>query len=242
NDAIDEGEDLGLDMLTDAAEHSLYPKPDPSGDNFFFNASGSYNIYDYFNINGTEGNAMLSDIGRLPDTEDLNRNGTLDRPNSYFRYIVPLDTSSSTNPYISGGGSITSDGNKSTWYQYRIPLKDFKDQFGNPSLTNVEMIRFFVTGVDGLVHMRITEFNLVGSQWQKLDQQDTLLSISVINLEDNPGKYHIPPGVFQERDRSRPDEEIYRNEQSLNLIVTDLPDGQSRQDRKSTRLNSSHVK
>ncbi len=221
NDAIDEGEDVGLDGLTNASETSLYSKSDPAGDDFFFNASGSDNPLDYFRINGTEGNALLQDIGRLPDTEDLNRNGTPDRLNSYFRFEIPLDTSMVTNPLIVGGGS-------SGWYQYRIPLKDFTSQFGSPTLSNVEMIRFFVTGVSDMIHLRITEFNLVGSQWQKLDKEDTVISVSVINFEDNLG-YSLPPGVFQERDRSRPDENILRNEQSLNLIINNLPDGESRE-------------
>jgi hypothetical protein len=32
----------------------------------------------------------LTDIGRLPDTEDLNSNGNLDQDNSYYRYEIPL--------------------------------------------------------------------------------------------------------------------------------------------------------
>ncbi len=222
NDAIDEGEDVGLDGLTDEQERVLIgsTKSDPSGDNFFFNASGQDDPNLYFSINGTEGNSLLSDIGRLPDTEDLNRNGTLDRLNSYFRYEIPLDTNSSTNTFIAGGGS-------NGWYQYRIPLKDTSRIFGSPSLSNVEMIRLFITGVSELVHIKITEFNLVGSQWQKADLEDTILSVSVINFEDNP-LYSLPPGVFQEKDRSKPDENVLRNEQSLNLIVNGLQDGESR--------------
>ncbi|MDP1995312.1 MAG: hypothetical protein Q8K40_08725, partial [Ignavibacteria bacterium] len=49
------------------------------------------------------------------------------------------------------------------------------------------------------------------------------------NIEDNYPAYQSPPGVERERDRSRPDEEIFRNEQSLNLSLTDLPMGQSRE-------------
>jgi cell surface protein SprA len=224
NDAIDEGEDTGLDGMLDDEERAFWnsTRADPCGDNFFFNASGSLNPFDYFHINGTEGNALLTDIGRIPDTEDLNRNGSLDRLNSYFRYEIPLDTSITSNPFIAGGGD------NAGWYLYRIPIKENSDIIGDPSFTNIEMIRLFVTGVEEMVHLRITEFNLVGSQWQKIDQEDTVLSISVINLEDNP-EYTLPPGVFQERDRSRPDEDILRNEQSLNLIINGLPDGQSRE-------------
>ncbi len=224
NDLIDQGEDVGLDGWTDAEERANTgsTKSDPSGDNFSFTKTGSLNWRDYFNINGTEGNAVLTDIGRFPDTEDLNKNGNLDLANSYFRYEIPLDTNRNINRFIAGGGD--NDG----WFLYRVPLKDFAREVGSPSLTDVEYIRFFISGADTTVHLRITEFNLTGSQWQKVLPEDTTMSISVINIEDNPG-YTSPPGVFQERDRTRPDEQIYRNEQSLNLILKDLPDGQSRQ-------------
>ena len=92
----------------------------------------------------------------------------------------------------------------------------------------MEAIRFFITGVDQMVHLRFAEFNLVGSQWQKVLPQDTILSVSVISYEDNPN-YEIPTGVNQERDRTKPDEEVFRNEQSLNLIIQNLPDGESRE-------------
>ena len=222
NEVVDQGEDTGLDGIFDADERAKYgsTRADPNGDNFSYTPTSSHNPYDYFNINGTEGNANLSDNARIPDTEDLNRNGTLDLLNSYFRYAVPLDTIN--NPYIAGGGD------NAGWYLFRIPLKDTATVVGNPSLTNIQSIRVFVTGVTSPVHIRMTEFDLVGSQWQKAIKEDTTLSVSVISYEDNPN-YTLPPGVFQERDRSHPDENVLQNEQSLNLIIKDLQDGQSRE-------------
>ena len=227
NDAIDvDGkEDTGIDGLTDEQERVRFGSnaSDPSGDNFAFTQSGGIkSIFDYYNINGTQGNAILSDIGRLPDTEDLNRNGNINLINSFYRYEIPLDTSAETNKFIAGGGD------NAGWFLYRIPLKDTLTKIGEPSFTTVEAIRMFVTGVDQSVHLRFAEFNLVGSQWQKLLPQDTILSVSVISYEDNPN-YEIPPGVNQERDRTKPDEQVFRNEQSLNLILQNLPDGISRE-------------
>jgi cell surface protein SprA len=227
NDAIDtEGkEDTGLDTLFDEQERFIYQssKSDPSGDNFFFQRSNPPNIFDYFNINGTQGNAVLTDIGRIPDTEDLNRNGNLDNATSFFRYEIPLDTVTSRNPFIAGGGLTDQN-----WFLFRVPLKDFQTNVGNATFTNIEFIRIFLTGVNQPIHFRIGEFNLVGSQWQKLNKTDTILSVSVVSIEENP-EYSSPPGVFQERDRTRPDENILRNEQSLNLIVNGLQDNQSRE-------------
>ena len=234
NDVLDAAglEDTGLDGLTDGQERdpNLNPflngvpstKSDPSGDNFFFQNSIQPQLFDYFNINGTQGNSVLTDIGRLPDTEDLNRNGNVDLVNSYFRYEVPLDTNKATNPFIAGGGD------NAGWFLIRIPLKDTTAKVGNPSLSNVEFIRMFTTNVSNMTYLRFAEFNLVGSQWQKVIPEDTVLSVSVVNIEDNPD-YKSPPGVFQERDLSKPDENVLRNEQSLSLIVKDLPEKQFRE-------------
>lgn len=224
NDLIDDGEDTGLDGLFDPQERVEFNSSDgdPSGDNFFYRASSPPNIFDYLNINGTEGNAALTDVGRFPDTEDLNRNGFLDQINSYFRYEIPLDTNAATNPYIAGGGD------NERWFLYRIPLKEFSRTIGDPDFTNVEFIRLFTTGVSNMVHVRIAEFNLVGNQWQKLIKDDEVLTVSVVNIEDNP-EYTSPPGVNRERDRTRPDQDILRNEQSLSMIIKDLPDGQHRE-------------
>ncbi len=230
NQAIDEGEDTGLDTLFDAQEKIQYnsTKSDPSGDNFFYEQSTFPRIEDYYNINGTQGNSINTDAGLLPDTEDLNTNGDVDRENNYFRYTVPLTTDTTINPFIVGGGFPTSNGGKTSWYQIRIPLRDTSNIIGNPSFSNVETIRMYIQGVDSAVHFRITEFNLVGNQWQKINAQDTTLSVSTVSYEEN-ASYTSPPGVFRERDRTRPDEEIYNNEQSLDLIYSGLPEDSSEQ-------------
>ncbi len=224
NDLVDVGEDLGIDGLNDDGERSYAGSSagDPSHDNFVYRGGIGASAEDYYNINGTEGNGALTDAGRIPDTEDLNRNGSVDEVNSYFRYEIPLDTNTATNPYIAGGD------NNYGWYLYRIPLKEFTKDIGGASFSVVEAIRLFVTGVEERVHVRMTEFNLVGSQWYKVLPNDTVLSISVVNIEDNPD-YTSPGGVQRERDRSRPDQEIFRNEQSLNMIIQDLRPGDKRE-------------
>jgi cell surface protein SprA len=235
NDAIDvDGkEDTGIDGWTDDQERTEKgsTKSDPSGDNFFYLRDSQPYPYDYFSINGTQGNAILTDIGRIPDTEDMNRNGNLDQNNSYFRYEISLDTIAATNQFIAGGGLNPNLAKK--WYLFRIPLKDFTSKIGSPSFSDVETIRLFTQGVDSMVHFRITEFNLVGNQWQKnlpdsIANTDTVLAISVVSLEENPN-YTSPPGVFQERDRTRPDENILRNEQSLSLVLKGLEEGDKRE-------------
>ncbi len=226
NDRLEEEEDLGIDGKSNADEILEYGNEfsDPSNDNFSF----SLGSFDYTTINGTEGNGKLSDSGLLPDTEDMNKNFTLDRVNSYFRYEVPIDTVKARNEFISGGGD------NDNWYQFRIPLKEFTSEIGSPSFTIVEVLRMWVTGVEEPVHIRLAELNLVGNQWQKVlipgevEDDDTTLVVSTINYEDNP-EYISPPGIERERDRTNTEEEIFKNEQSLKLVLTDLEDGDSRE-------------
>jgi cell surface protein SprA len=223
NDLVEDGEDTGIDRLNNAQEQAAYgpTDTDPSGDDYAFTNSNG----DYLHVNGTEGNAVSIDQGRIPDTEDLNHNKTLDKTNNYFRYVIPLD-STTANPFMKGGG-----GNKG-WFLFKIPLKDFKDKIGDPSFSVVEFIRFWINGVDKQVHLRFAEMNLVGNQWQKAKKvdpvsktlvDDSTLTLTVVNVEDNPD-YYSPPGVQREIDRTQPQYNIQKNEQSLNLILNDLQD------------------
>ncbi len=229
NDLVDDGEDTGMDGIKDVGEpdYNSTSNPDPNNDNYSYQQRTDPVTDDYINQNGTEGNASSLEIGRIPDTEDLNRNKTLDRTNSYFRYEVPLDTTKA-NPFVQGGGS-----NKG-WFLFKIPLKDWVEKVGDPSFSVVETFRIWVSGINKRVHLRFAEMNLVGSQWQKVltpptvTVDDTVLTISTVNVEDNLD-YYSPPGVERERDRTQPEYNIQKNEQSLNLLLTNLKDGDKRE-------------
>ncbi len=238
NGVLNEGEDTGLDMLTDAEERIVYAalvnkypelSSDPSGDNWAFSTGGK----DFSRINGTERSAS-SPEGRFPDNEDLNTNGSIDLIDSYLEYEVPLDTVYTDslgferqNEYIVGGGS-------SGWYQIRIPLTNFTRKIASGAesptdiLQNVQFVRMWISGFDEPVRIRIADISLTGNQWQEVNRTDTVLRVSVVNIEDNP-EYERPPGVIRERDRTQPDQEIFGNEQSLTLQIRGLVDGQSRE-------------
>ncbi|MDA3859713.1 MAG: cell surface protein SprA, partial [Melioribacteraceae bacterium] len=234
NDIIDDGEDTGIDALTNVNEpnYDAVNNKDPNRDDFAV-VSGGYLPVHFEKINGTQGNAALSDIGRFPDSEDLNGNRNLDKINSYFRYEIPLDTSIANNPFVAGGGAIKDNGSKSTWYQFKIPLKDYEKIIGSPTFSLVEFIRLWVSGSNEEIHFQLTEFNLIGNQWQKIvdgvhvTDDDSVLTVSNVNIEDNP-EYYSPPGIVRETDRTNPDQNILKNEQSLDLIIDKLDDGDSR--------------
>ena len=239
NGVLQDGEDLGLDMLSDAQEQAryaglvqLYPDlaGDPSGDNYAFDNSTVGTIReDFTRINGSEGNKD-GPGGRIPDTEDLNSNGVVDLANSYFEYELSLDTSFVTNPFLVSAAIRPSDNSFTGWLQFRIPIREFARTVGSPTQENIEFVRVAFVNATDTIAVRIGDFSLVGNQWQKqaTDNADTSFDVSVVSIEDNPF-YESPPGVIRERDKTRPEENVQANEQSLSLVLKGLPDGESRQ-------------
>jgi cell surface protein SprA len=223
NNAIDNmAEDTGIDGLSDAEEVERAKElgitetdSDPAHDNWFL-VSGGKSPDDFLFANGTQGNSVSIEAGKYPDTEDLKNTNNLGQINSYFEYSVPLKADDQ-NPYV-----VSSEGQSGDWRLFRIPLKSFIAKYGNPSFSNIDMIRLYVKNIDKTVHFSLVEFNLVGNQWQKVVKDDSLMKITVVNIEDNPN-YSSPPGVAREKDRSRPDQNIEKNEQSLNMQILSLP-------------------
>jgi hypothetical protein len=229
--------DWGFDMMKDDTERvyfadfiKRYPQyaDDPSGDNWKRLPIGTNQMLNmalaniYEGVNGTEGNYQ-SEEGQLPDGEDLNRDNNLTRLNRYFEYELPLDRRSPAfRQYVTGSS------NDSTWLQIRIPLPNYVRKIGGPVFTSIEGVRLWVTGAQKPMLFRIVEFNLVGNQWEKRVRSDSILELSVVNIEDDPS-YTSPPGVQRQRDLTRPDQQLYGNEQSLNIIVRGLRDGQEKE-------------
>lgn len=248
NGSLNDGEDLGLDMIPSSVERSTYQSfldansavlqavgidpNDPSGDDYRYGTGEQ----DFTKINGSENNKMSPD-GIYPNTEDLNGNGSVDLTNLYLEYEVPLDTLyyDPENPAVLQPNPMIVGGGKNGWYQIRIPLQEATrvvsaegNQTPQSVLTNVQYVRLWMSGFERPVRLRVAEVNLVGNQWLEQDKNDSTLRVSVVNIEDNP-EYTSPPGVIRERDKSQPDQEILGNEQALSLIINNLPRGESRQ-------------
>ncbi|MBI5476399.1 MAG: cell surface protein SprA [Ignavibacteriales bacterium] len=239
------GEDIGLDMKSDGEERIAFAdflsknlsdpdvdSTDLSGDNYIQYGNGK----DLRKFNGTEKNET-DPAGMLPNSEDLNNNGSLDATDQYLEYELPLDTlfydSSgvlSTNPYKVGGGGVTIE-NPVPWYQFRIPLMEVGKLVGGNDrqaiLRNVQYVRMWVSGFSDPVSLRFAEINLVGNQWEERIQNDSLLKASVVNIEDNQqySQEWYQLGIQREKDRTDPNQIIEANEQSLSLIIKDLPKG-----------------
>src|SRR5690606_11236259 len=233
NGVLEVTEDIGLDFKTNAEEIEIYNSlnvtryqdvntndPQIRGQDAALDNNNSSGTIDYLVINGTEDNRLFEG-GNRPDTEDLDRNGTLDNANSYFQYEISLDTTN--NPNISGRGAPGTG-----WFQYRIPLSEFVNKFGNVSLTRIEYARVWVTGVSAPVQVTMVDFNLTGNQWYKSNKQDTTYSISVVSIEENPQIYQspVPGNILRQEVRNTSGANTLSNEQSLSLNINNLQNGQ----------------
>ncbi len=229
---------MGLDSLWDDQEKNVYSSfiknypqytADPSGDDWKQPPYGGYcapsTARNWDGCTGTEGNSN-SVAGNIPNTEDLNGNNFLDQTNSYFEYELPLDTNNATfKQYIIGRSPVTPFNG---WIQLRIPLNDYARMIGAPTLTSVEGMRMWVTGTKDSVLFRMTEFNLVGNQWTAQVQNDTSFKVGVVSYEDDPNYNTDLIGVSRPRDLTRPDINLFGNEQSLSLLLNHVPAGEER--------------
>ncbi len=184
---------------------------------------------DFTGFNGTWLNATYLTEAKKIDQEDVNNSGTLDLQNSYFEYVIPIDSSSvRKQKFIAGGG------NKG-WYQFVIPLSEFTSSQGVPSLTNIQYARIWFKGMQRETVIKIADMNLVGNQWVKLDKTDTTYTVGVVSIEENPNVYEspVPGNVLRQRDQSQTDQNVLSNEQSMSLEVRKLLPGQTKYVQKS---------
>jgi hypothetical protein len=64
-------------------------KDDPNGDNWCYNTTGCSSTANYSRANGTEGNGQAMGY-RYPDTEDFDKNNTLDTQNDYSSFHLHM--------------------------------------------------------------------------------------------------------------------------------------------------------
>ncbi|MDD5582000.1 MAG: cell surface protein SprA [Candidatus Marinimicrobia bacterium] len=222
NGIIDEGENIGLNGLTDEEEAMI--GWDPMIDNYRFEPGKE----EYRYINGTERNEDES--GHIPDTEDINNNGRLDVTNDYFTYELNLEDQGS--PYFVTETHFTNipGSPKTGWRLYRIPLSDPTEVVNNPMLTEIEFVRLVYAGVSSQDTLQIASIGLVGNEWQEkgiaaimdsttFKKDDDIFSIAVVNTDDNT-EYYSPEGVAGKLDRIY---NIRSKEQALTLKHQNLP-------------------
>ena len=257
-------QDIGLDGLTDEEERIKFPAfaslDDPAGDNFQYFRGGAVEntnasvLSRYKNFNGTQGNSPTASQSNesyptsstaYPDVEDINKDQTMNPVNSYFEYEVSLNRSDlqlgqnniidvKSEPITLANGSTRS----TTWYQFRIPVRNVTDAQrinGITDFNSIRFIRMFLSQFKMPVVLRFGELELVRGDWRRytktlpntgvpVNLDNTELNnfeVGVVSIEQNSEKYKLPPGI--QREELQGTNRIQRqNEQSVTLKVTDL--------------------
>ena len=193
-----------------------------------------------------------------PDVEDINKDQTMNTVESYFEYKVSLNSSDlivgqnyivdqkDTQVTLDNGESQTAK-----WYQFRIPVRSGIPINNISDFNSIRFIRMFMTNFKMPVVLRFGELDLVRGDWrrytrtldptvtpdQPLEQEDlNNFEVGVVNIEQNEGRYVLPPGI--ERERLQGSTTVQQqNEQSVTLKVNNLPQNKIRAIYKNIRVD-----
>ena len=246
-------EDTYLSRLSAEARQRV--ASDPSADNFRFYLSQTYDEtqasilerYKYFNNpdgNTPLVNAEVSPIGNpFPENEDLNLDNVINQREAYYAYEIPLRPGelSVGNNYISDRARGPEGAN---WYLFRVPIRYPTSTHGSISdYKSIKFIRMYLAGFVQPVVLRMVRMQLVGTSWNPYEGNlaapgvvpgaNTEVNFSVVGVEENSsgvsGKspYVVPPGLSRDQQDLSFTQQRY-NEQSLQLCVSDLVDGDAR--------------
>lgn len=251
--------------LDDSARQRLLR--DPSTDNFVDYLDDSLDnlplgiIQRYNQFDGAEGNTsanvdnnQFSHGSNLPNSEDLNRDNTLNETEEYFQYKVDVydGMTVENHPFITDVVKATADFNgqpdEINWYHFKIPIEEFDNKIGGiQDFKSIRFVRMFLTNFEEPVVMRFARLELVRNQWRRYkfslltpgeyipndNDASTFFNVSAVSVEENSSKqpipYLIPPGVEREQFIGNNAGTTYlQNEQSLQLEVCGLQDGDAR--------------
>ena len=133
---------------------------------------------------------------------------------------------------------LLENGNTQTtkWYQFRVPIRSGTPINGISDFNSIRFMRMFVSGFKMPVVLRFGELDLVRGDWRRyvrtLDPNinpDRALTqnelndfeVGVVNIEQNEGRYVLPPGILRERLQGSTSVQ-QQNEQSVTLKVSNL--------------------
>jgi cell surface protein SprA len=193
-----------------------------------------------------------------PDVEDINKDQTMNTVESFFEYKVSLNSSDlivgqnyivdqkDTQVTLDNGESQTAK-----WYQFRIPIRSGTPINNISDFNSIRFIRMFMTNFKMPVVLRFGELDLVRGDWrrytrtldpaitpdQPLEQEElNNFEVGVVNIEQNEGRYVLPPGI--ERERLQGSTTVQQqNEQSVTLKVNNLPQNKIRAIYKNIRVD-----
>ena len=257
---------------------------DPSNDNYLHYLENAYDVLDadiinrYARIQGLQGNSsnekytgkydgMPKSSTSIPSDEDVNRDFTLNQSEDYFQYRIKINAADMRigNNYVSDVVSRRTklrNGKERdiTWYQLKIPIREFEKAVGNISdFKSIRFMRMVMTGFNDTAVLRMGYINLVRADWRRYtnslktpgvivpqDPNDgTKFVVSTVNIEENskrsPIAYVSPPGIDRVQNMASLGT-VLENEQALSLQVCELKSGDSRAAFKTTTFDARNYK
>lgn len=241
---------------------------DPSNDNYRYYRNTAYDQaqtgilgrYKYFN--NPHGNspvvsssqAFSNAATNLPESEDINRDNTLNESEDYYQYRIELTPTSLdvgtnfiVNKQVSNVRLLNGNYEEETWYQFKIPIQAFEHRVGNiADFRSIRFMRIFLNGFEDSTILRFARLELGRNQWRRYqfslqssgpvipepDQRNIEFSVNSVSVEENsqrqPIPYVIPPGVNRQLQQVGTGESMQQNEQAISLQVCGLPDGDAR--------------
>lgn len=262
-------------VLTTEAYQKIYN--DPASDNFQHFRDPLYDdeertvLERYKNFNNPQGNSPVSERGdsytmsgtTLPDSEDINRDNTLNETEAYFQYRLRFTPNMSVgDQHIVDKKTINAkmpDGTQQdeTWYLFKVPISEYDHATGGISdFRSIGFIRMFLSDFEESTIFRFAQLKFDRSAWRKYnfslknpgenippnEQELTSFSVTSVSLEENYNKepipYRSPPGIDREKMFSNMTASaIDLDEQSMSLQVCGLQDGDARAAFKEHRID-----
>lgn len=239
---------------------------DPANDNYKhfrnsdYDAENATALQRYKKFNYPHGNSpvALDDPNStpgtsLPESEDINRDNTLNESEAYFQYTIPLKPNMDV-----GEGFIVDkftsdvtlkDGNvyPETWYQFKVPIRAYDHAVGGiADFRSIRFIRLFLNDFEDSVVLRFAQLQLDRNNWRRYafsllnpgenipddDNLTTSYSLTTVSVEQNGSKspvgYVMPPGIERQEQPISSGQTYQQDEQSVALQVCGLKDGDSR--------------
>jgi cell surface protein SprA len=244
---------------------------DPSSDNYRYYRDAFYDgpnisaLTHYKAFNNPHGNSPVTDASSaysfaattIPESEDINRDNTLNESEDYFQYRV--DMHPSTDPRMQVGQNFivnkqtvnvklpNGTTEPETWYQFKVPIREYQHKVGGiADFRSIRFMRMYLNGFEDSVILRFARLELGRNQWRRYnfsltapgenipeqDLENVEYNLTSVSLEENsarqPIPYVIPPGVDRQQAAVSNGQNVALNEQALAMQVCNLKDGDAR--------------
>ncbi len=245
---------------------------DPASDNFKPYRSAEHDaarnsiITRYENVNNPQGNSpvvsdnatTLGTVTSIPESEDLNKDNSLNESENYFQYRIRMMPKSHPSMQVGQNNIVNRrdanvqlrNGNQEvhTWYQFKIPIRAYDQAVGNISdFRSIRFFRMFLSDFQDSVTLRFAQLQFDRSQWRTYlysldrpgeqiplnDTLNTAFAVTSVSVEQNSSKdpvgYKTPPGVIRQRYNAGATGVLLQDdERSLAYQICNLKDGDAR--------------